>query len=166
LIDAFLNFLEDVGDVEGQMLRRRRHHRDFRPALRELSLEDGQRQLGSDFGLPGEDRDHPRFNPASAWAILVSRRGFLVTNDCHTLFLRPEEVSRGRELDHTRLRIKSPGVIRKRRGFRILESFSDESFRSDEDKESSYSPEGRGLLSLPGLLRECLCWSSQKCWND
>jgi len=53
------------------------------------------------------------FNPASAWAILVSRRGFLVTNDCHTLFLRPEEVSRGRELDHTRLRIKSPSVLQK-----------------------------------------------------
>ena len=56
-----MNFLEDVGDVEGQMVRRCRHHRDFCPALRELSLEDGQRQLGSDFSLPGEDRDHPRF---------------------------------------------------------------------------------------------------------
>jgi hypothetical protein len=43
------------------MVRRCRHHRDLGPALRELSLEDGQRQLGSDFGLPGEDRDHPRF---------------------------------------------------------------------------------------------------------
>jgi hypothetical protein len=61
LSDPFLNFLEDVGDVEGQMVRRCRHHRDFCPALRELPLKDGQRQLGSDFGLPGEDRDHPRF---------------------------------------------------------------------------------------------------------
>ena len=61
LSDPFLNFLEDGGDVEGQMERRCRPHRDFRPALRELSLEDGQRQLGSDFGLSGEDRDHPRF---------------------------------------------------------------------------------------------------------
>jgi hypothetical protein len=61
LSNPFLNFLEDVGDVEGQMVRRCRHHRDFCPALRELPLEDGQRQLGSDFGLPGEDRDHPRF---------------------------------------------------------------------------------------------------------
>jgi hypothetical protein len=39
------------------------------------------------------------FNPASAWAILVSRRRFRVTNDCHTLFLRPEEVSRRRGLN-------------------------------------------------------------------
>src|SRR6266404_7479521 len=61
LSDALLDLLKDVGDVEGQMVRRCRHHRDFCPALRELSLEDGQRQLGSDFGLPGEDRDHPRF---------------------------------------------------------------------------------------------------------
>jgi hypothetical protein len=61
LSDPFLNFLEDGGDVEGQMVRRCRPHRDFCPALRELSLEDGQRQLGSDFSLPGEDRDHPRF---------------------------------------------------------------------------------------------------------
>jgi len=43
------------------MLRRRRHHRDLRPSLGKLSLKDRQRQLGSDFGLPGEDRDHPRF---------------------------------------------------------------------------------------------------------
>jgi len=61
LRDPFLNFLEDVGHVEGQMVRRCRHHRDLRPALRELALEDGQRQLGSNFGLPGEDRNHPRF---------------------------------------------------------------------------------------------------------
>ena len=61
LSDPFLNFLEDVGDVEGQMVRRCRHHREVCSSLRELSLEDGQRQLGSDFGLPGEDRDHPRF---------------------------------------------------------------------------------------------------------
>ena len=54
LSDPFLNFLEDVGDVEGQMVRRCGHQRDFCPALRELSLEDGQRQLGSDFGLPGQ----------------------------------------------------------------------------------------------------------------
>ena len=60
LSDSFLNFLEDVGHIEGQMVRRCRHHRDFCPALRGLSLEDGQRQLGSDFGVPGEDRDHPR----------------------------------------------------------------------------------------------------------
>src|SRR5260370_6309726 len=58
LSDPFLNFLEDIGDVEGQMVRRCRHHRDLGPALRELPLEDGQRQLGSDFGLAGEDRDH------------------------------------------------------------------------------------------------------------
>jgi hypothetical protein len=51
--------------------------------------------------------------PIEQPAKLVSRRGFLVTNDCHTLFLRPEEVSRGRELDHTRLRIKSPSVLQK-----------------------------------------------------
>jgi hypothetical protein len=61
LSDPFLNFLEDVSHVEGQMVRRCRHHRDLCPALRELSLEDGQRQFGSDFGLPGEDPDHPRF---------------------------------------------------------------------------------------------------------
>jgi hypothetical protein len=29
LSDPFLNFLEDVGDVEGQMVRRCRHHRDL-----------------------------------------------------------------------------------------------------------------------------------------
>jgi hypothetical protein len=58
LSDPFLNFLEDVGHVEGQMLRRCRHHRDFCPALRELSLEDGQRQLGSGFGLACPDGDH------------------------------------------------------------------------------------------------------------
>src|SRR5216683_2232040 len=58
LSDPFLNFLEDVGHVEGQMVRRCRHHRDFCPALRELSLEDGQGQLRSDFRLPREDRDH------------------------------------------------------------------------------------------------------------
>src|SRR5258707_1878588 len=61
LSDALLDLLKDVGDVEGRMVRRCRHHRDLCPALRELSLEDGQRQLRSDFGLPGEDRDHPRF---------------------------------------------------------------------------------------------------------
>src|SRR5205807_10646648 len=54
LSDPFLNFLEDVGHGEGQMVRRRRHHRDFCPALRELPLKDGQRQLWSDFGLPGQ----------------------------------------------------------------------------------------------------------------
>ena len=47
LSDPLLDLLEDVGDVEAKMLRRCRHHRDFCPALRELSLEDGQRQLGS-----------------------------------------------------------------------------------------------------------------------
>jgi len=46
LSDPFLNFLEDVGDVEGQMVRRGRHHRDLGPALRELSLENGQRFEG------------------------------------------------------------------------------------------------------------------------
>src|ERR1700687_3919325 len=61
LSDPLLNFLEDVSHVEGQMVRRCRHHRDLCPALRELPLKDGQRQLGSDFGLPGEDRDHSRF---------------------------------------------------------------------------------------------------------
>ena len=35
-------------------------------------------------------------DPASAWANLVSRRGFRVTNPCHMVALRPEEVSRGR----------------------------------------------------------------------
>jgi len=59
--DPFLNFLEDVGDVEGQMVRRCRHHRDFRPALRELPLEDGRGQLRSDFRLPGQGGDHARF---------------------------------------------------------------------------------------------------------
>ena len=67
LSDPFLNLLEDVGHVEGQMVRWRRHHRDLRPALRELSLEDGQRQLRSDFGLPGEDRDIRDSRPASAF---------------------------------------------------------------------------------------------------
>ena len=61
LSDPLLDFAEDVRHGEVQMVRRRRDDRDLRPALRELSLEDGQRQLGSDFGLPGEDRDHPRF---------------------------------------------------------------------------------------------------------
>ena len=55
------------------------------------------------------------FAPASTWAILVSRRGSSVTNPCHTLGLRAQQVSRGRELDRTRLRIKSPGVGQKRR---------------------------------------------------
>jgi hypothetical protein len=61
LSDPLLNLLEDVGDVEAKMVRRCRHHRDLCPALRELPLEDGQRQLRSDFGLPREDRNHPRF---------------------------------------------------------------------------------------------------------
>src|SRR6267154_973855 len=58
LSDPLLNFAEDVGDVEGQMVRRRRHHRDLCPALRELALEDGQRELRPDVGLPSEDVDH------------------------------------------------------------------------------------------------------------
>ena len=58
LSDPLLNLPEDVGHVEGQMVRRCRHHRDLGLALRELSLENGQRQLGSDFGLSGEDSDH------------------------------------------------------------------------------------------------------------
>src|SRR5216684_2624816 len=61
LSNPFLNFLEDVGDVEGQMVRRCRHHRDLCPALRELSLEDGQGQFRSDFRLAREDIDHWRF---------------------------------------------------------------------------------------------------------
>src|SRR5712664_3121512 len=61
LRDPFLNLLEDVRNVEAKMLRRCRHHCDLGPSLRELPLEDGQRQLGSDFGLSGEDIDHPRF---------------------------------------------------------------------------------------------------------
>src|SRR6266853_5255318 len=61
LRDPFLNLLEDVRNVEAKMLRRCRHHRDLGPSLGELPLEDGQRQLGSDFGLSGEDIDHPRF---------------------------------------------------------------------------------------------------------
>src|ERR1700687_279295 len=70
LSDPLLNFLEDVSHVEGQMVRRCRHHRDLCPALRELPLKDGQRQLGSDFGLPGEDRDHSRF--------MATKSGFAV----------------------------------------------------------------------------------------
>ncbi len=46
LRDPLLDLLEDVGDVEGQMVRRGRHHRDLGPALRELSLENGQRFEG------------------------------------------------------------------------------------------------------------------------
>jgi len=61
LSDPLLNFLKDVGHVEAEMLRRCRHHCDLGPSLGELPLEDGQRQLGSDFGLSGEDIDHPRF---------------------------------------------------------------------------------------------------------
>ena len=47
--------------------------------------------------------------------ILVSRRASCVTNSCHTLTLRPRQVSPGRQLDHTRLRIGSPGADQKRR---------------------------------------------------
>src|SRR5712664_4926844 len=61
LRDPFLNLLEDVGNVEAKMLRRCRHHRDLCPALRELSLEDGQGQFRSDFRLAREDIDHSRF---------------------------------------------------------------------------------------------------------
>src|SRR5712671_2761632 len=46
LSDPLLNFAEDVGDVEGQMVRRGRDDRDLCPTLRKLPLEDGQRQLG------------------------------------------------------------------------------------------------------------------------
>ena len=66
LSDPLLDFAEDVRHGEVQMVRRCRHHRDFCPALRELPLEDGQRQLGSDFGLPGEDGDHPQCERVSA----------------------------------------------------------------------------------------------------
>ena len=51
---------------------------------------------------------------------LVSQRASCVTNSCHAPSLRPPQVSRGEELDHTRLRIGSPAVA----------------FLSEEDKES------------------------------
>jgi hypothetical protein len=61
LSDPFLNLLEDVGHVEVEMLRRCRHYRDLCPSLRKLSLEDGERQFWSDFGLPRKDVDHAGF---------------------------------------------------------------------------------------------------------
>src|SRR5260370_17583475 len=51
LSDPFLNFLEDVGDVEGQMVRRCRPHRALCPALPELPLQDAHPHLQSDFRL-------------------------------------------------------------------------------------------------------------------
>ncbi len=60
LSDLLLNFLEDVSDVKGQMVRRGRHHRDLCPSLGELPFEDGQRQLRSDLSLPREDVHHSK----------------------------------------------------------------------------------------------------------
>jgi len=60
LSDPLLNFLEDVSDVKGQMVRRGRHHRDLCPSLGELPFEDGQRQLRSDLSLPREDVHHSK----------------------------------------------------------------------------------------------------------
>src|SRR5260370_42526299 len=55
LSDPLLNFAEDVGHGEDQMVRRCRHHRALYPAVRELSLENGHRQLGADISPPRED---------------------------------------------------------------------------------------------------------------
>src|SRR5258708_26216942 len=52
LSDPFLNFLEDVGHVEGQMVRRCGHHRDLCPALPELPLDNRQCELWPDCPPP------------------------------------------------------------------------------------------------------------------
>ena len=72
--DPFLNFLKDVGHVEVEMLRRCRHYRDLCPSLRKLSLEDGERQFWSDFGLPRKDVDHAGFETGFSLSHEVLKR--------------------------------------------------------------------------------------------
>jgi len=57
LRDPFLNFLEDVGQVEGQMVRRCRHHRGLLPQrLRETyASRMASASSGRTSDLPGED---------------------------------------------------------------------------------------------------------------
>jgi len=70
-----------------------------------LPAEAAEPRLKIRFDPPWETRF---VDPASTWAILVIPPSSHVTNPCHTGTLRPEKVSRGRELDHTRPRIGNP----------------------------------------------------------